>query len=318
MKKRIERRFLHFLSSIWVPLFQRKAHEKEDWERILTSSSIVSPRTVSEKSSWKRGLRESIVPTIFACSPSNTFQRKAHEKEDWELNPSTSLHLWRIFLVSEKSSWKRGLRADSRSSRQFALGSYVSEKSSWKRGLRDVQYGCGNITAARFVSEKSSWKRGLRADDALLNTTYRILLVSEKSSWKRGLRVLQPQIFLSSIYIGFREKLMKKRIESWINWLFAVPGTPRFQRKAHEKEDWENILVSASSHSYTSFREKLMKKRIERRTFLWLFHALCVSRFREKLMKKRIERLLLDLLLSTSFFLSFREKLMKKRIESPL
>ena len=63
----------------------------------------------------------------------------------------------------------------------------------------------------------------------------------------------------------FREKLMKKRIESKIGKAIAEHLTP---------ED--------------CFREKLMKKRIE--SFIFFLCLWCFSEsFREKLMKKRIE-----------------------------
>ena len=92
--------------------FQRKAHEKEDWEfntSHVSLEGIAAP--VSEKSSWKRGLRGmEVIERVLANTPESLFQRKAHEKEDWELEDFAGC-LRKVYLyVSEKSSWKRGLR----------------------------------------------------------------------------------------------------------------------------------------------------------------------------------------------------------------
>ena len=59
----------------------------------------------------------------------------------------------------------------------------------------------------------------------------------EKEDWELSLQSFST-VFLN---LGFREKLMKKRIESYgVALTIAEEGDP-FQRKAHEKEDWEAI-----------------------------------------------------------------------------
>ena len=60
---------------------------------------------------------------------------------------------------------------------------------------------------------------------------------------------------------------MKKRIESSTSSSFKKSLLVQFQRKAHEKEDWEtsNTRHSRQTVGAVCFREKLMKKRIERR-----------------------------------------------------
>ena len=145
------------------------------------------------------------------------------------------------------------------------------------------------------------------------------LWVSEKSSWKRGLReYTDPICLVGGRGTCFREKLMKKRIES--NKIAKSSNrrvVSMFQRKAHEKEDWELLFRFFPTFLFLPrFREKLMKKRIESSTayFYLTMLYICVS---EKSSWKRglRERSSGEGLSVASLFFCFREKLMKKRIE---
>ena len=163
MKKRIERPLpLPPIWSVILSLFQRKAHEKEDWEKLAcTHESSVKcclfQRKAHEKEDWEYYTSEQwTLPQL--C----LFQRKAHEKEDWESGHSTNIISISIPHVSEKSSWKRGLRefSDPHSGQHSGTSSF-REKLMKKRieSFSGPDYGLSNCL---FVSEKSSWKRGLR------------------------------------------------------------------------------------------------------------------------------------------------------------
>ena len=179
----------------------------------------------------------------------------------------------------------------------------------------------GGSLVIRCVSEKSSWKRGLRDYSQSVRTWYEWIQVSEKSSWKRGLRVQRRENSSGwCLLTRFREKLMKKRIESrwgsalqrwrdirlfqrkahekedWeiINFLteYWHSNFIVFQRKAHEKEDWESILGAIFMYGFMNVSEKSSWKRGLRGClqYSWVPFYHFLYRFREKLMKKRIER----------------------------
>ena len=190
MKKRIERcsgsfpRILLYLS-----MFQRKAHEKEDWESNFTSLGSFSPYLFC--------FREKLM-------------KKRIERRSGRKN--TAFHSSK--LVSEKSSWKRGLRAFFSSSVNSLFFS-VSEKSSWKRGLRELRKKERKRERERKFQRKAHEKEDWEIKYVLEPEVAPLLYVSEKSSWKRGLRdlVLCYTGPRNRWILRFREKLMKKRIE---------------------------------------------------------------------------------------------------------
>ena len=195
------------------PAFQRKAHEKEDWESRTASrpswSLIMFQRKAHEKEDWERG-----VPVGDFRGRGAWFQRKAHEKEDWEI--PKCLH--RIVIISYPFGFREKLmkkRIESFLrfwfSGLFPIRSFrekLMKKRIERRGVLDKN--SSQITA---VSEKSSWKRGLRVSALPVLLIFLIIFVSEKSSWKRGLRENNKKVEERVKFSRFREKLMKKRIE---------------------------------------------------------------------------------------------------------
>ena len=170
------------------------------------------------------------------------FQRKAHEKEDWEYKHKNQYWEIKWCSVSEKSSWKRGLRAEVRTSAHSTHTSGFREKLMKKRIERIEILSMRPSPYCLPVSEKSSWKRGLR--DRVSSTPWcgeYLCRFREKLMKKRIERLLSRFPPLSAnLPLCFREKLMKKRIESALLQQKTLRASlPLFQRKAHEKEDWE-------------------------------------------------------------------------------
>ena len=85
MKKRIERLLVStFQLSTGIIQFQRKAHEKEDWECSALSGLILTIFVSFREKLMKKRI-ESVLPYVIVIHVYNlSFQRKAHEKEDWE------------------------------------------------------------------------------------------------------------------------------------------------------------------------------------------------------------------------------------------
>ena len=181
-------------------------------------------------------------PSLWLISASNSFQRKAHEKEDWE----ALIHLRIIFL----------------SSRSF-------REKLMKKRIESLKVSETTVALDIVMFQRKA---------------------HEKEDWECYARYFQHDRFT----LGFREKLMKKRIERW-----------------------ESCWMSTRT-KLMRFREKLMKKRIERLALHCFASKGLTLRFREKLMKKRIERCFWCFLDNFNSILGFREKLMKKRIERQL
>ena len=169
------------------------------------------------------------------------FQRKAHEKEDWEDTSSPAFLSCSMVCFREKLMKKR---------------------------IESETKGGGKIPL-------------------------QMNLVSEKSSWKRGLRVNWAFLIPTSINFCFREKLMKKRIERTYSPPVSFNSSFTFQRKAHEKEDWEKTASKISLRlSLIRFQRKAHEKEDWEYYYGNQHPVLCNPvRFREKLMKKRIERI---------------------------